>query len=232
MKPCNLLVLIFAACFFTTHIISQVNINTKQRQDIILKSYEKKFTERDKRSSDALFLSFKGGYHYDLPDNDYGLKGNWEIDASVGVIMNNNWIFGANFDYWKTTVNNYHLESSNIVLNRYYKGEGVNFFLKYGILMRVNKYNLELGAGIGPYRISYRDVNENFEGHGYLNLNARLGFNMKILDFQIGAKNLDLFISSEVAYYSLITFAIKENLHSNPIRMLNFKLGPTINLYY
>jgi hypothetical protein len=198
------------------------------KQDRIHKACEKKYMERNKKSSDALFLTFKGGYHYNLPGNDYGLNGSWEIDASIGAIMNYNWIFGANFDYWKTTINGFHPEGSNIFLNRDFKGEGVSFFLKYRILMPGKKHNLELGAGIGPYRISYRDSNQNFEEHGYLNLNARLGFNMKILDFQIGAKNLELYINSEVAYYSLITFVRGRNLY----RMLNFKLGPTINLFY
>ena len=220
----------FALLFYfilTSLLYPQGTDSVKNMQGSILKSYDKKIIKSENKNSDALFFSIKGGYHYDFPDNDYGLKGSWVFDASIGALMNKHLILGVNFDYWKIATEDYHLKGSSSSYNRNFKGEGVVFFIKYRIIL-FNKFNVEPGAGAGPYRISYSNNNGDYTASGYLNLCAKLGFNMKILDFKIGSKNLDLHIDSEISYYSLVTLANGKNLYM----MINFKIGPTIYLYY
>jgi len=226
MKPCILFVIFLI--FFPVQLISQEEIAIKNNNDSILKAYTKKKKETHKKEPDVIFLSFKSGYQYAESWYDKGLKGSWVADVSFGAIMNNKWVIGINFDYWKTTIKNYQIAFSNTIYDRDYKASGVSLFLKYKIPVYKNVFDIDLGSGIGTYGISYKSIFGNYEKTDYLNLNLRLGFNIKIIDFFISSRNLCVNISSEIAYFYLITLAENKSLY----KTYNFKIGPSINLFY
>jgi hypothetical protein len=205
---------------FTLPIIySQDSFTIKNKHNSLQNSNDKKSLKIKKESSDAIFVSLKGGYHTINWDYD-GLKSSWIAGLSLGAVINKHWCLGIAFDYSTSNNANYHDDGSEIIYDKNYKEYGVSMICKYKYYFLKDKIDINAGIGLGTYNINTNNWEGYYSGDGYLNAGVNAGIGFKIL------RNLSIDLEWSLCHL-LIMKEGRRHLIIN-----NFKLGPTIYLYY
>jgi hypothetical protein len=187
-------------------------------RDSILKVSEKNFNKKSKKQT-SIFISLKGGHHTINWDYD-GLKSSWLVGLSFGAEINNHWCLGITFDYSTSTNSEYYDDASKIIYNKNYKEYGVSIIFKYKYYFLKDKIDINAGIGLGTYSFKSNNWEGNYYDDGYLNVSVNAGIGIKILP--------NLSLDFDWSLYNLII--IKES--RRPLVINNFKIGPTIYLYY
>lgn len=203
---------------FNLVILSQNSDSANHIQDSILKKSEKNFYKTAK-SKDAIFISLKGGYHtlnYDFE----GLKSAWIAGLSLGAEFNRHWVLGIAFDYSASTdYYHYRYGSEALYVNKM-EEYGVSMIFKYKFSFFRDKVDINAGIGLGTYTFKETNHEGNNKGTGYLNASINSGIGVKIYN--------NLSVNFEWSVYRLLIMSENHRLLS----INNFKIGPTIHLYY
>ena len=190
-----------------------------QNSDTAIYKHNNKHKSYDKnKEQTAIFLSLKGGHHTINPGYE-SLNENWIADLSLGAVINKHWCLGVTFDYSTFTHHNY-FDGDFLIYDRNYVEYGVSLFFKYKYYFMKDKININAGFGFGTYGFKVLNKDGFYDGDGYFNYGIRLGLGYNIIP--------NLSLDFEWSLYRLLI--ISENKKLQVIN--NFKIGPTIYLYY